>query len=162
MALLGRSRLERLRCERSINLTMVPEITMGHQITMRPEITRDHAITKRGGITRRDEITMRRETMVGRALTTTTILVIRHGMVAPRGGRFKVETAHPTKVQLVEVGTRGTAARQITRYRAASVSRILDRANQVSSGSLAMFTAILRASSRVRLLRPSVPSARHD
>ena len=43
--------------------------------------------------------------------------VIGHGMDVPRGGRFRAETAHPTKVRAVVAGTPGMDARPVTRYR---------------------------------------------
>jgi hypothetical protein len=38
-------------------------------------------------------------------------------MDVPRGGRFRAETAHPTKVRAVVAGTPGMDARPVTRYR---------------------------------------------
>jgi hypothetical protein len=69
-------------------------------------------------------ITMRRRQAMA------TIMVIRHGMDAPRIGRFRAANVSPTKARSAKGGTRGTAARPDTRYRAANVSRTLDRVSQ--------------------------------
>jgi hypothetical protein len=84
---------------------MPREITMGGEITMAPETIMN------------GEIMMRRSQQTA---------VMGHGMDALRAGRFRVETARPTKVRSVADGARGTAARAVTRFKAASVSRILD------------------------------------
>jgi hypothetical protein len=82
---------------------------------MAQEITTDHETTMG-----RDEITTSDE------IQTTAPMMIRHGMDVPRGGRFRVETAHPTKARLVEGGIPRMVARPVTQYRAAFVSRIED------------------------------------
>ena len=43
--------------------------------------------------------------------------VIGHGMDVPRGGRFRAETAHPTKVRAVVAGTPRMDAHPVTPYR---------------------------------------------
>ena len=127
LASLGQSRLGHRRlCRRSIIRRLETTMCLGN--TRPDEITMRHEITMGRGITmRRNEMTMRRLTItilitMRRRQALGTITVIRHGMDAPRDGRFKVETAHPTRVQLVEGGGRGTAARPITRYKADAVS----------------------------------------
>src|SRR5262249_51207815 len=59
-----------------------------------------------------------------RATVTVMATIIVPGMDARRDGRYRVETAHPTKAQLVEGGALGTAVRAVGRCRAASVSPI--------------------------------------
>ena len=96
------------------------EITTGRETTTAQEITTDHDDTTMGRdeITTSDEITMRDE------IQTTATMMIGRGMDVPRGGRFRVETAHPTKARLAEGGILRMVARPVTQYRAASVSRI--------------------------------------
>jgi len=104
------------------------EITTGRETTMGQEITTDHETTMgRGEITTRDEITTSDdENTTSDEIQTTATMMIRHGMDVPRGGRFRVETAHPTKARLVEGGILRMVARPVTQYRAAFVSRIED------------------------------------
>src|SRR5262249_9591746 len=60
------------------------------------------------------------------ATATDMDTAIEHGTDALRAGRFRVETAHPTKARLVADGALGTAARAVTRFRAESANRIGD------------------------------------
>ena len=58
-----------------------------------------------------------------RATATVMATIIGHGMDVPRGGRFRAETAHPTKVRGVEAGTPGMGAHPVTRYRVETAHR---------------------------------------
>ena len=109
---------------------------MGRETTMRPEITMDREITM-GLIMTLDEIPMHPEITMRLRRATATTVKSGHGMGVPRTGRFKAALVSPTRVRLVEDGIRGTAVRPITRYRAASVSRTLDHANQEAASSWA-------------------------
>jgi hypothetical protein len=106
------------------------EITMDHEITMNHEITTGPEITMGGEITMWREITMVPETtMVGAIimmLRSQQTAAVGHGMAAPQTGRYRAANVSPTKAPPVEDGTPGTVVRRNTRYRAASVSRILD------------------------------------
>jgi hypothetical protein len=112
------------------------EITTDHEITMYREITTGPELTMGGEITMYREIMMATgimmdgEIMMRRGQQTTAM---GHGMDALRAGRFRVETARPTKVRLVADGARGMAARTVTRFKAASVSRILDHISQMAT-----------------------------
>jgi hypothetical protein len=86
------------------------EITMWREITMAPEIMMDGEII-----------------MMLRSQQTTAM---GHGMDAPQTGPYRAASVSPTKAPSVEGRTRGTAARPGTRYRAANVSRTLDRVSK--------------------------------
>ena len=127
---------------------------MGRETTMRPEITTDREITTGLIMTRRemmrlDEIPMHPEITMRLRRATATTVKSGHGMGVPRTGRFKTALVSPTRVRLVEDGIRGTAVRPITRYRAASVSRTLDHANQEAASSwAASFSFAIRSAPR--------------
>jgi hypothetical protein len=57
------------------------------------------------------------------ATATVMATIIGHEMDVPRGGRFRAETAHPTKVRGVEAGTPGMGAHPVTRYRVETAHR---------------------------------------
>jgi hypothetical protein len=54
-----------------------------------------------------------------RATATVTVMatIVGHGMDARRGGRFRAETARPTKDRAVVAGTPRMDAHPVTRYR---------------------------------------------
>ena len=72
------------------------------------------------------EIMMDGEIMMRRSRQTAAM---GHGMDAPQTGPYRAASVSPTKGQSVEDGTPGTAVSRDTRYKAASVNRISDRAS---------------------------------
>jgi hypothetical protein len=90
------------------------EITMDHEITTSREITMGGEITMWREITMATEIMMDGEIMTRRSQQTAAM---GHGMDARRGGRFRAETAHPTKVRAVVAGTPRMDVHPVTRYR---------------------------------------------
>jgi len=57
------------------------------------------------------------------ATATVTVMatIVGPGMDVPRGGRFRAETAHPTKARAVVAGTPGMDAHPGTRFRVETV-----------------------------------------
>ena len=85
---------------------------MDHEITTSREMGGE--ITMWREITMATEIMMDGEIMTRRSQQTAAM---GHGMDARRGGRFRAETAHPTKVRAVVAGTPRMDAHPVTRYR---------------------------------------------
>ena len=104
-----------------------PRLRERNIIIRRREITTGRETTTAQEITTRAEITTSDdENTTSDEIQTTATMMIGRGMDVPRGGRFRVEIAHPTKARLVEGGILRMVARPVTQYRAASVSRIED------------------------------------
>jgi hypothetical protein len=114
-------------------ITTHREITTGPEITTHREITTGREITMSGEITMWREITMAPEIMMDGEIMMRQTAAMGHGMDAPQIGRSRAASVSPTKAPSVEDRTHGTVVRRDTRYRAASVSRILDHVSQMAA-----------------------------
>jgi hypothetical protein len=131
-------------------ITMDHETTMDHEITTGPEITMGAEIMMWRESTMAPEIMMDGEIMMRRSQQTAAM---RHGMDAPQIGRYRAASVSPTKAPSAEDRTPGTVVRRDTRYRAASVSRILDHVSQKRCFASVLAKRQLRQLGDIRRIR---------